>query len=99
LVRRYAEKGAWQIWIALDDRGEVCAVGATRFIVYDTGLKSLFVIFGTGRQRRSWQGFMADFLAFGKEQGCTIAEGHFRKGWRRILPGWFHSHDFLEREL
>lgn len=99
LVRKYAEQGLWQIWLAINQAGEVCAVAGTRIVAYDTGLKALDIKFGTGRQRKIWQHFMADLLAWGKEQGCTIAEGSFRKGWRRVLPGWSHTHDCLERSL
>lgn len=99
LIRAYAERGLWQLWLAIDETKEICAVGGTRIITYDTGLKTLFVMFGTGRNRKAWQHFMDDFLAYGKSQGCTLAEGSFRKGWRRIFPGWTHTHDFLERVL
>lgn len=99
LVKSYAEQGKWQLWIAVDGAGEIIATAGTRFITYDTGLKSIFVIFGTGRLRHLWQHFMADLLVFGKAHGCTIAEGSLRRGWRRILPGWTHTHDFCERAL
>lgn len=98
VVKAYAKRGAWQIWIALDDKG-VCAIAATSVITYDTGLKSIAIRFGTGRQRKSWQNFMEDIVAWGKAQGCTMAEGNFRRGWRRVLPGWTHTHDSLERIL
>jgi hypothetical protein len=92
----------WQIWIAVDEAGEVCAVAGTRLIAYDTGLKTLFIYFGTGRRRDIWQHFMADMLEWAKAQGCTLAEGSFRRGWRRVFAAflpWRHTHDFLERVL
>ena len=98
VVKAYAQRGAWQIWIALDEQG-VCAVAASSINTYDTGLKSIAIRFGTGRKRRQWQHFMEDVVAWGKSQGCTMAEGNFRLGWRRALPGWTHTHDSLERAL
>lgn len=99
LVKGYAERGKWQLWIALDNAGEVCAVGGTSIITYDTGLKSLFFHFGTGRKRHGWQHVVDEMVAWGKSQGCNISEGKFRIGWRRVLPGWNHTHEFLERVL
>jgi len=79
----------------------VVAVAGTKLITYDTGLRSIFLLFGTGRHRQDWQQFEADIRAWAKDQGCTLAEGCFRIGWRRIFRrfGWVHTHDFLERAL
>lgn len=99
LIRGYAQAGQWQIWIAVDDKGEICAIAGTRIAIYDTGLKAIDIKFGTGRRREIWQHFIADLLSWGKTQGCTLAEGSFRKGWRRVLPGWTHTHDSLQRDL
>jgi len=83
----------------LDATGEICAVAGTRIVTYDTGLKAIDIKFGTGRDRHLWQHFMGDILRWGKSQGCALAEGSFRKGWRRVLPGWRHTHDSLEQVL
>lgn len=101
LIRAYAEKGMWQIWIAVGTHGEISAVAGTKLIAYDTGLRTIFILFGTGSGRQDWQQFEADIRSWGKDQGCTLAEGCFRIGWRRIfrLFGWKHTHDFLERAL
>lgn len=95
-IRTYAERGQWQIWIAMDEIG-ICAVAGTELVTYDTGLKALAVKFGTGRNRDSWQHLMNDVVAWGASQGCKLNEGGFRIGWKRVLRGWNHTHDFLER--
>lgn len=98
LILGYAGDGRWQLWIAVDDRG-ICAVTGTEIVTYDTGLKVLAIRFGTGREREKWQHFMDEVLVWAKYQGCTLAEGSFRRGWKRVLPNWLHTHDTLERAL
>jgi hypothetical protein len=98
LIRAYAQSGKWQIWIALDEGG-ICAVGGSEIVIYDTGLKGFVIHFGTGRERGKWQHAVEDMVGWGKANGCVLAEGVMRKGWRRVLPNWNHSHDFLERVL
>ena len=94
----FARKGIWQIWLVYDgDR--IVFVGATEIVTFPTGLKSFAIRFGVGSGRKEWQHHIDRVLLWGKDLGCTIAEGNFRKGWRRVLPGWRHSHEFLEREL
>lgn len=101
LIRAYAERGMWQIWIAVEAGGDIAAVAGTKIIAYDTGLRTIFFLFGTGRGRKGWQDFEVDIRAWAMTQGCTLAEGCFRIGWRRIFRvfGWLHTHDFLERAL
>jgi hypothetical protein len=98
LIKEFAASGLWQIWFAVDDAG-ICAVAGTEMITYPTGLKVIAIRFGTGRERLKWQHFMEDVVAWGRSQGCTMAEGAFRRGWKRVLPGWHHGHDSLERAL
>lgn len=98
LICKYAQAGTWQIWLVIADDG-IAAVTGTEVITYDTGLKALAMRFCTGRGRRHWQHLVDDILAWGKSIGCTLAEGSFRIGWRRALPGWLHTHDCLERIL
>ncbi len=94
----FARIGDWQIWIYTDDRG-LAAVMGTEVIQYPTGLRSIVFLFCTGRNRKKWQHHMVDVLAWAKAVGCGLAQGPFRIGWRRVLSGWSHSHDFLERPL
>lgn len=93
-----ARKGLWQIWV-IHDLDRLVFVGGTTITVYETGLKTLEIRFGTGHGRRSWENRIGDVLAWGRNAGCVIAEGNFRKGWRRVLPGWIHSHEHMERLL
>ncbi len=92
-------KGQWHIWI-ITEGAEIVFVGGTEIIRYhDTGLKSLVILFGTGKGRKAWQHHMSTVLDWAVAAGCTFAEGKFRIGWGRVLPGWTHSHDVLERAL
>jgi hypothetical protein len=83
----------------VDETGEVIAVAGSHLIRYDTGLKSIFLSFGVGRQRKKWQHFMADIKAWGKSQGCTLFESSLREGWCRIFPDLKHTHDFVQQVL
>ena len=89
----------WQLWIAVDSEGSICAVAGTELVTYPTGLLALVIHFGTGRRREIWQHFMEDVVAWGKSRGCVLAEGAMRRGWRRVLPGWSHTHDFVDRAI
>lgn len=95
-VRALAEKGEWQLWLAIDQDG-ICAVAGTSFIPYPR-LTAFHVQFGTGRNRERWQHLMDELVAWGLANGATKAQGEFRIGWRRVLPGWTHTHDFVERD-
>lgn len=94
----FAKRDIWQLWIGEED-GEILYVGGTELVVYPSGLKSLLVKFIAGRKRELWQHHLATVLRWAKLQGCTMAEGICRKGWKRILPGWTHSYDYLEIKL
>lgn len=96
----WARKGEWQIWLVLDE-GAISAVCATEIILFPTGMKGLAFRFCTGRGRHRWQHRLADVEAWGKAQGCELAEGVMRIGWWRILRhfGWLFTHVFLEKSL
>lgn len=82
------------------DREGICAVVGTHFLDYPTGLRAFVIRFGTGRDRQAWdKSGMDEICAWAKAQGCTKREGVFRIGWRRVLTGWLHTHDFLESDL
>jgi hypothetical protein len=88
----------YQIWIAEDGR-EVIAVGVTRITEYPRA-RSCKVHIGTGKNRKAWQGFMLDLMAWAKTQGCTLFEAHTRSGWARVFKGTLHqSHVFLEARI
>lgn len=97
-IKGWAERGDWQIWV-VSDEDEVLSVTGTQIITYDTGLQTLAIRLCDGRERQRWQHYLEDILDWGKQQGCTKAEGTFRIGWRRVLPGWEHTHEFMERAL
>jgi hypothetical protein len=95
----FARRGDWQLWVASEGEA-VTFICATEVVKYPTGLQVLIAQFavGTGGRSRgaSWQ---KPVLAWAKSVGCELAEGTFRKGWRRVLPGWRCGYVFLEREL
>jgi hypothetical protein len=93
-----ARRGVWQLWLILDGAA-IAFVGGTELVLYPAGLKVLAVRFGTGRGRVVWQHHIETVLDWARAQGCTYSEGTFRKGWRKVLPGWTHTHDSLERAL
>lgn len=94
----FARLGEWQIWL-IHDAGEIIFIGGTEIVVFPSGMKGLVIHFGTGRGRKHWSHHMDTVLAWGKHQGATLCNGAFRIGWRRVLPGWTHTHDVLERWL
>lgn len=98
-VLDFARRGIWQIWVIRNDQENVVFVGATEILDYPTGLRALAWRIGVGSGLEDWKHMMADILAQAKEVGCTIAEGNFRVGWRRVLRDWKHTHEFLERDL
>lgn len=93
-----AKRNIWQLWVG-EENGDVLYVGGTELTVYPSGMKSLLIKFVAGHRRDLWQHHIDTVLDWGKLQGCSLAEGVFRKGWKRILPGWTHSYDYLERQL
>lgn len=97
-IKGWAENGTWQLWV-VSDREDILSVTATEMITYSTGLKTLAIWICDGRERERWQHYLEDILQWGKEQGCSKAEGTFRIGWRRVLKGWEHTHEFMERPL
>lgn len=98
-VHEYARLGQWQIWQVTDRSRETVFVLGTQIITYPTGIKSLDIRFGTGQGREDWLHLFDQVLAWGKAQGCTLKEGVMRKGWRRVLKGFDHTHEFLEGTL
>ena len=98
-IREYAKSGHWQLWFVRGDDDEICFVGATQFIDYPTGLRTIAWHFGSGEDRDAWKHFMNDVLAWAKANGATLAEGCFRRGWSRVFKDWTRSHEFLERVI
>lgn len=98
-VRRFAKDRIWQLWLVTAG-AEVIFVGATENLIYPTGLKTIAWRIGTGEGREFWQREMMEFvLRQAKDEGCEMAEGSFRPGWRRVFPDWKHTHEILERSL
>lgn len=97
-IKQWAQDGIWQLWVAIEGNDILCVTG-TEIIVYKTGLKTIAIRLCDGVEREKWQHFMANILEWGKQQGCTRKEGVFRPGWRRVLKGWDHTHEFLEGPL
>jgi hypothetical protein len=93
-----ARKGLWQIW-TVTKAGQLVFVGGTEIRIFHTGLKVLEIRFGVGKDRQAWQHHLDSVLNWAKAAGCLRATGAFRIGWRRVLPGWLHTHEFLERAL
>ena len=100
-ILEFARRGIWQIWLVTEG-DEVVFVGGTEVLVFPSGLDGFAIRFGTGHGRKQWEHHMDTVLAWGKARACgrpTLVEGAFRKGWGRVLPGWTHSHDLLERVI
>lgn len=97
-VRDFARRGLWQLWL-VTEAGHVTFVLGTELVDYPTGLRALSLRFGVGERRERWLHLLEQILAFGRAHDCTIAEGDFRVGWRRVLKGWDHTHEFMERRL
>lgn len=99
-AREFASQGRWQFWIVRDDEGSVCFIGGTEICDYPTGLRTLAWRFGTGHDHEKWAHLMGAVLELAKKEcGCTMAEGAFRRGWKRVFTAWRHTHDVLEIDL
>ncbi len=97
-IKDFARSGVLQIWVAADG-AKAHSVGATELVTYPTGVKALVWKFAVGESREEWLRFMDIVKAWAKAEGCALVEGGFRRGWRRILVGFTHTHDFLETKL
>lgn len=97
-IYSWAKDREWQLWLVID-RESILSVAGTQIVDYPTGLKCLAVRFCIGSERERWQHFLEDILQWGRAQGCTHGEGTFRRGWSRVLKGWDHTHEHLERAL
>lgn len=94
----FARKGAWQIWL-IHEGEEIVFIGGTEVVTFPSGMTGFVIRFGSGSGFKNWLHHMETVLDWGKLQGATLCEGAFRIGWRRVLRGWTHSHDLLERRL
>lgn len=62
--------------------------------------RMLNVSFVSGQNPERWIGDAEDIiLDWARSYGCTRAIGMFRKAFKKFLPDWKYTHDFLEREL
>lgn len=93
--------GAFQLWAAVDDEGEVKATAVTRVLDWPSGMASLEVIGVGGADMDQWLRLETDLAEFAKSQGCGVIEQEGRDGWQRKLKerGWEKVFVRMEKKL
>jgi len=92
--------GNVQLWTAADpDTKSICAAMTTQIHTYPRR-KSLRVEFIGGTRLHFWaKDFCAVLDDFARENGITLMEGAFRRGWVRMWPGSREHGVSLVKEL
>lgn len=88
-VADYIERGDAQLWVR-DDAMIVTQVDQkprTRHLVYWIACGDLHDVQELSEEIDKW----------GREQGCTLAVSHCRKGWKRAMSlyGWYENPDLI----
>jgi hypothetical protein len=87
-----------QLWVAWHDAAVALAVTE---IVRHPRKTCCRIRFCTGRDRKSWQPYIATIEQWAKANGCAAMELIARPGWSRFLRrhGYAATHIFCEKEL
>lgn len=78
--------GDMQLWVIR--REKVVGAAVTQVAVYDTGVKSVVVMFVAGDGLKDWKHLWSAVEEWASRMGCRYAETICRKGWERLVPGW-----------
>ena len=93
-VKRMLLRGAWQLWVAVDDSNEMHAASITRVDTYPR--KRVMVInFLGGREMKNWKHLLGDIEDTAVQNGCTELEIQGRKGWAREMKKEFTHTDVV----
>lgn len=86
--------------VAVMRDGEIRALIGVELL--ETALQDrwLNISFVQGQRPDKWiKDIEPKVLDWAREYGCTRAVGNFRKAFKKWLPEWRNTHDYLEREL
>ena len=83
-------RGAWQLWVAVDDDNEVHASGVTRIDNYPRK-RVLTITFLGGKEMKNWKHLLSDIEATAVQNGCNELEIQGRKGWAREMKDFKHT--------
>lgn len=91
--------GRNQLWVVLDEAGEVCAALVTEIQQYPRERVCVgFVCGGDGARR--WTGELERAVAaWAGQHQCAAMEIYGRPGWQRVLRGWEQTHVILRKTL
>jgi hypothetical protein len=81
---RELNRGPGLYFFSLDTCATVCRIN-----IYPTGLKEVHVWLVGGNLRHIRDVLYPKIEAFGKGMGCHRMIAYGRKGWLRVLAGWF----------
>lgn len=85
-----------QLWVIVEEK--IYAVIVTEIINYPLR-RVCRVLIATGSQRERWQHLISEIENWAADHGCVSMDLLARPGWKRILKGYRHSHDQLEKDL
>ncbi len=90
-----------RVYLVAVIRGEeIRALIGVELIETALGDRWLNVMFVTGQHVKRWiEDVEPAVLNWARGYGCTRAIGLFRKAFKKFLPHWKYTHDYLELEL
>jgi hypothetical protein len=88
--------GMQLVWLAWDGK-EIMAVATTQLVKPRNKVCVLTAC--AGRDRDQWLPLFAKIEQYAKDEGCTKMRIYGRKGWIRVLDGYYVEHVILEKAL
>ena len=88
-----------QIWLAREMHDDSIVMVCTTEIRQYPNIKTLFISDLAGDSWQRWLWVLRHMEAFGKEQGCEMAELEGRKGWKKILKDYREEKIILSKKL
>ena len=79
--------GRTQLWVAIDDEGEIHAAMTTELVPMRSGLVCWMCQCG-GERLRDWAPFHRKVEEYARAEGCVRVILRGREGWGRVLDGY-----------
>ena len=99
-LRRCAEDGSMQIWLAYDtEEGEVLAAAATEMVTYVSGMKSARILLLGGLHLNRWSQVIATIENWALSEGCSTIEIVGRRGWGRVYREYSPLEHWYSKEI
>ena len=74
-----------QVWVVMNDSGEVVSTALTQFLDYSTHRTLHIVVLG-GSRLEEWIEHYSVLEEFAKKNNCKAVEQWGRPGWSKVLP-------------